>query len=218
MGRAVARPATGSAVSSSSHVRIDHDALLANAPKAPAAPRLPTDRSGDWLGAWLAITAHSLLVPISARLGAPDLNVGMNLSLRKLDQELPTPGRSHPGDAGIDLYARHPVVLEPGQRAVVHTGVAVAIPGGHAGLVVPRSGMAARSGIGIVNSPGLIDAGYRGEVRVMLVNHGDERVPIGRGDRIAQLVVVPVALPEVVEVAELDETSRGEGGLGSSGR
>lgn len=142
----------------------------------------------------------------------------MNLSLQKLDPELPTPQRAHPGDAGIDLYARHPAVLEPGERAVIDSGVAVAIPEGHAGLVVPRSGLAARHGMSVVNGPGLIDAGYRGEVKVIVINHGIERMTIGRGDRIAQLVVVPVALPDVVEVDQLAETARGSGGLGSSGR
>lgn len=142
----------------------------------------------------------------------------MQISVQKLDIELPTPERAHPGDAGLDLYARDPVRLEPGERCVMPTGLAVAIPEGHAGLVVPRSGLAARHGIGVVNAPGLIDAGYRGEVKVILVNHGDERVDLARGDRIAQLVVAPVALPEVVIVDSLDDTSRGGGGFGSSGR
>lgn len=150
--------------------------------------------------------------------GAPDLNVEMDLSLQKLDQELPTPGRAHAGDAGLDLHARHPLVLEPGDRAAVQTGVAVAIPDGHAGLVTPRSGLAARHGVGVVNAPGLIDAGYRGEIKVILVNHGRERVAIRRGDRIAQLVVIPVAIATVVETDELETTTRGSGGFGSSGR
>ena len=146
------------------------------------------------------------------------MNVSMDISLHKLDRELPTPHRAHHGDAGIDLYARHPTVLEPGERAIVATGVAVAIPEMHAGLVVPRSGLAARHGIGVVNAPGLIDAGYRGEIKVIMVNHGDERFEVKRGDRIAQLVITPVALPEVVVVDELNSTQRDGGGLGSSGR
>ncbi len=142
----------------------------------------------------------------------------MQISVRKLDEELPSPGRAHPGDAGLDLYAREPVRLEPGKRAVVATGIAVAIPVGHAGLVVPRSGLAAKWGIGVVNAPGLIDAGYRGEVKVILVNHGAERVDLARGDRIAQLLVVPAPEVTVVEVERLDDTERGSGGFGSSGR
>ena len=158
-------------------------------------------------------------MPFSARLqGAPDLNVRMDLTVQKLDEELPTPHRAHEGDAGIDLYARHPVVMEPGDRAVVATGLAVAVPEGHAGLVVPRSGLAARHGITLVNAPGLIDSGYRGELKAILVNLGKERVEIRRGDRIAQLVVTPVALPDIVVADQLDETERGAGGLGSSGR
>ena len=142
----------------------------------------------------------------------------MNLSLLKLDLQLPTPGRAHPGDAGLDLHARHPTLIEPGERAVVGTGVAVGVPDGYAGLVVPRSGLAARFGIGVVNSPGLIDSGYRGEIKVILVNHGRERFAVARGDRIAQLLVLAMAPPEVVEVEELGDTARGENGFGSSGR
>lgn len=142
----------------------------------------------------------------------------MNLSLVKLDKELPTPKRAHPDDAGLDLHARYPLELEPGQRSTVDTGIAVAIPPGHAGLVVPRSGMASRDGIGVVNGPGLIDAGYRGEIRVVLVNLGDRRVSIARGDRIAQLLIVPIATPRIEIVGSLDTTERGGGGFGSSGR
>ena len=144
--------------------------------------------------------------------------MGMNISLQMLDKELPTPERAHDGDAGLDLFARHPVILEPGERRVVDTGVAVAIPPGYAGLMIPRSGLAARRGITVVNAPGLIDAGYRGELRVILLNQGAERVEIRRGDRVVQLVIVPVVTPGVEVVDELDETSRGAGGLGSSGR
>ena len=118
----------------------------------------------------------------------------------------------------MDLYARAPAEMEPGERAVVGTGVAVAVPDGYAGLVVPRSGLAVRFGIGVVNSPGLIDSGYRGEVKVILVNHGRERFAVARGDRIAQLVVLAVAPLEVLEVEELGDTARGNGGFGSTGR
>ena len=142
----------------------------------------------------------------------------MHVSLLKLDSELPTPTRVHADDAGLDLHARHPAKLEPGERATVDTGVALAIPPDHAGLVLPRSGLATRYGIGVVNGPGLIDAGYRGEIRVVLVNLGKERFEISRGDRIAQLVIVPVLVAEVEVVESLEVTERGSGGFGSSGR
>ncbi len=137
--------------------------------------------------------------------------------IHRLDAGLPLPGRARSGDAGVDLYAAAPVTLAPGERATVGTGVAVAIPEGHAGLVTPRSGLAHRYGLGVVNAPGVVDAGYRGEIRVILVNHGAEPVTLSRGDRIAQLVVVPVAVGDLVEVAELPESERGAGGLGSTG-
>ncbi len=133
------------------------------------------------------------------------------------------PSRAHDGDAGVDLYSAVDVELAPGQRQLVPTGIAVAIPYGMVGLVHPRSGLAARLGLSIVNAPGTIDAGYRGEIKVALINL-DPRTPIviRRGDRIAQLLVQRVELPELVEVSSFDEaglanTSRGEGGHGSSG-
>lgn len=141
----------------------------------------------------------------------------MNFTVKRLDSELPLPRRAHPGDAGVDLYAREAVTLAPGERHLVPTGLAVAIPEGHAGLVVPRSGLALRHGVGVVNAPGLIDAGYRGEVGVILVNHGQVEVAFERGERIAQLVVVAVAQPDLVEVDELPPTPRGDGGFGSTG-
>ena len=144
--------------------------------------------------------------------------VDVHLSVLKLDKELPTPSRAHPGDAGLDLYARYPMVLAPGERAAAATGMAAAIPPGCAGLIVPRSGLAARSGVGVVNAPGLIDSGYRGEIKVVLINHGREVFEIARADRIAQLVIVPRAAPEIELVEHLDETERGPGGFGSSGR
>ena len=138
--------------------------------------------------------------------------------VRRLDPELPLPARAHPGDAGVDLYAAEAVALAPGERATVPTGVAVAIPEGYAGLVAPRSGLAQRHGLGIVNAPGVVDAGYRGEIRVLLVNHGSEPVSLARGERIAQLLVIPVSTVGVVEVYQLPPSERGAGGFGSTGR
>ena len=129
------------------------------------------------------------------------------------------PARAHDDDAGYDLHAAEGASIAPGGRASVGTGVAVEIPPGYAGLVVPRSGLAARHGIGVVNAPGLIDSGYRGEVRVLLLNTDRERAfEVEPGDRIAQLVVVQVASPELVEAASLERTGRGAGGFGSTGR
>jgi dUTP diphosphatase len=143
----------------------------------------------------------------------------MKLVVRRLDPSAPLPAPAHPGDAGLDLAANAEVTLEPGARAMVGTGLAVAIPEGHLGLVLPRSGLASRHGVTLANAPGLIDAGYRGEVVVSLVNlDRAEPYTIGRGDRIAQLVVVGFAPAEVVEAEELPGTARGEGGFGSSGR
>ncbi|MGI9649384.1 MAG: dUTP diphosphatase [Acidimicrobiia bacterium] len=142
----------------------------------------------------------------------------MDIPLLKLDIDLPTPSHSHPGDAGTDLYSRIDSVLASGQRQMIPTGIAVAVPEGYAGLVVPRSGNAARHGIGVVNAPGLLDSGYRGEINVILVNHGGDPFTIKRGDRIAQLVVTPFVVQDFVEVDELPESVRGDGGFGSTGR
>lgn len=142
----------------------------------------------------------------------------MEIPLLKLDVDLPTPSHAHPGDGGTDLYSRIDTVLNPRERQMVPTGIAVAVPDGYAGLVVPRSGIAARHGIGVVNGPGLLDAGYRGEINVILVNHGAEPFTIERGDRIAQLVIVPVVVQEFVAVDELPPSPRGDGGFGSTGR
>ena len=141
----------------------------------------------------------------------------MQVNFVRLDPELEIPMRSHIGDAAIDLHCRIDVTLKPGQRAAVPTGIAVAIPEGFAGLVLPRSGHALRDGIGVVNGPGLIDSGYRGEVAVLLINHGAETVVFARGDRVAQLAVVPIPEVEWMEVEDLDETVRGAGGFGSTG-
>jgi dUTP pyrophosphatase len=141
----------------------------------------------------------------------------MQVNFVRLDPELEIPTRSHIGDAAIDLHSRIDISLEPGTRAAVPTGIAVAIPEGYAGLVLPRSGHALRDGIGVVNGPGLIDSGYRGEVTVLLINHGEAKVSFARGDRVAQLAVVPIPAVEWMEVEDLDVTPRGAGGFGSTG-
>lgn len=128
------------------------------------------------------------------------------------------PTYAHPGDAGADLRATEDVVLEPGERRLVGTGVALALPDGYVGLVTPRSGLAARAGLSIVNAPGVIDSGYRGEIKVCLVNLDPrETVRLSAGDRIAQLLVMPFATASFIEVDTLDETVRGDGGYGSTG-
>jgi dUTP pyrophosphatase len=143
----------------------------------------------------------------------------VQISVVKLKPEAILPTRAHEGDAGLDLYACEAAHLGPGERWGVGTGVAVEIPAGHAGLVLPRSGLAREHGITLVNSPGLIDAGYRGELRVLLLNADPAEVfRVEPGDRIAQLLITPVALPEPVAAEELSDSSRGEGGFGSSGR
>lgn len=145
------------------------------------------------------------------------------LRIRRLDAGLDLPVRAHPGDAGVDLRSAVSVRIEPGERVLVPTGVAIALPHGTVGLIHPRSGLAAKHGLTIVNAPGTVDAGYRGEIKVCLLNTDSvAAVQIDRGDRIAQLLVQRVELPALVEVAALDDplldaTSRGAGGYGSSG-
>ena len=142
----------------------------------------------------------------------------MSFRFTRLSEAAKAPLRAHPGDAGCDLFAAQPARLEPGERASVGTGIAVEIPDGSAGLVLPRSGLAAKHGISVVNAPGLIDAGYRGEVRVLLLNTDrNEAFEIEPGDRIAQLVIVEIGDSEPVEADALGESVRGEGGFGSSG-
>jgi dUTP pyrophosphatase len=144
---------------------------------------------------------------------------GVELRFARLSDNAVLPTRAHEGDAGLDLYADEAAHLGPGERWSVPTGVAVEIPEGHAGLVLPRSGLAREHGIALVNSPGLIDTGYRGEIRVLLLNTDPAEVyRVSAGDRIAQLLVVPYASVEAVEVDELAESARGDGGFGSSGR
>ena len=140
------------------------------------------------------------------------------LDVRRLDPDLPLPGYAHPGDAGLDLYAADTTTLQPGERALVPCGIAIAIPKGHVGLVNPRSGLAVDHGLTVLNGPGTIDAGYRGELKVLLIHLGQDAVEIRHGQRVAQLLLLPVALVDVREVDRLDVTSRGSGGFGSTGR
>ncbi|HEY7967016.1 MAG TPA: dUTP diphosphatase [Solirubrobacteraceae bacterium] len=142
----------------------------------------------------------------------------MRLEVQRLEATAQLPGRAYDGDAGLDLCATHAARIGPGERASVGTGVAIAIPEGHAGLVLPRSGLALRHGIALVNAPGLIDAGYRGEVRVLLLNTDrEETFEVEPCERIAQLVIIAIAALEVVEVRELSPSERRERGFGSSG-
>jgi dUTP pyrophosphatase len=143
----------------------------------------------------------------------------VDLPVAKLKDEAILPSRAHAGDAGLDLYACEAAHIGPGERWSIGTGIAVEIPAGHAGLVLPRSGLAREHGISVVNSPGLIDSGYRGELRVLLLNNDPaETFRVEPGDRIAQLVLTPIALAEPVAATALTESARGDGGFGSSGR
>lgn len=152
----------------------------------------------------------------------------MNLSFKRLSEKAILPTRGHDGDAGLDLYLTEDIVVTSGQIAIAHTGIAVEIPYGYVGLVHPRSGLAFKHGITVINAPGTIDAGYRGEIQVALTliewevypHRGPHeiRVPLNAGERIAQLVVQQVELPYPIEVKELPDTTRGTGGFGSTGR
>lgn len=143
----------------------------------------------------------------------------MELKVKLLTEQAALPTRAHQGDAGMDLHAAEAAHIGPGERWQVATGVAVEIPPGHAGLVLPRSGLAKRHGISLVNAPGLIDAGYRGEIKVLLLNNDPAEVfRVEPGDRIAQLMIVPFVAANPVETGELDQSDRGEGGFGSTGR
>jgi dUTP diphosphatase len=143
----------------------------------------------------------------------------VELPVARLTEDAVLPTRAHEGDAGLDLYACEAAHIGPGERWSVGTGVAVEIPAGHAGLVLPRSGLARDHGISLVNAPGLIDSGYRGELRVLLLNNDPADIfRVAAGDRIAQLVLVPVAIADTVEAPALAESARGDGGFGSSGR
>ena len=143
----------------------------------------------------------------------------IEIQIKLLDEDLPMPRYQHEGDAGLDLPSRVDYVLEPGERAMIPTGIAVAIPRGYAGFVLPRSGLASRHGIALVNSPGLVDSGYRGEMSIIMINTDKrEAFHIKRGDRIAQLVIQKVVEATTIQVSELDATSRGSGGFGSTGQ
>ncbi len=142
----------------------------------------------------------------------------MTLRVRRLDGRARLPTRAHSDDAGLDLHALEHAIIDPGARVSVRTGIAIEVPDGHAGLVLPRSGLALRHGIALVNAPGLIDPGYRGEVLVLLLNTDrSQRVSLRAGDRIAQLVLIRTEPADVVEVEELSASPRGAGGFGSSG-
>ncbi len=146
------------------------------------------------------------------------MNQPVPVLVQQLDPRLPIPSYAHPGDAGADLHARVACTIEPGQRVLVPTGIAIALPSGYVGLVHPRSGLALRHGIGMVNAPGTIDACYRGEVSVLLVNHDrDETYEVEVGDRIAQLVIQAVEQARFVPVERLPESERSHGGFGSTG-
>lgn len=142
----------------------------------------------------------------------------LRFEVKRLDPGLPLPAYQREGDAGLDLHAASDVTLGPGDRAVVGTGIAVAVPPGYAGFTTPRSGLAARLGLSIVNTPGIVDSGYRGEIKLILVNlDPSAKIELKRGERVAQLLLVPVASAEVTEVDELPDSERGEGGFGSTG-
>jgi dUTP pyrophosphatase len=142
----------------------------------------------------------------------------VHLTFKRLSESVSLPTAQHPGDAGYDLQAARDAVLGPGERALVPTGVAVAIPAGYAGLVVPRSGWAIKYGLSVVNAPGIVDAGYRGELQAILINHGSETIEIKTGERVAQLIIVAVPEVDWIEVDQLEESVRGEAGFGSTGR
>ncbi len=147
--------------------------------------------------------------------GSPDR---VDVLVTMIDPDLPVPAYEHPGDAGLDLRSRESLRLGPGQRAMVPTGVTLALPPGYVALVCPRSGLAARHGIGLVNAPGVIDAGYRGEISVVIINHDPATdYEIQRGDRIAQLLVQPVSMAALVPVERLPGSHRGSDGFGSTG-
>ncbi|WP_370326140.1 dUTP diphosphatase [Euzebya sp.] len=157
--------------------------------------------------------------PARADVAPAETGGGVRVPVRRLDPDLPLPRYARPGDAGLDLHARERRVLPPGTRALMPTGIAVAIPEGHVGLIHPRSGTAVRQGLGIVNSPGTVDAGYRGELLVPLINlDPSATIRLERGDRIAQLLIQRVEHALLVEVDALPAGVRGEGGFGSTGR
>ncbi len=146
-----------------------------------------------------------------------DIRGTMTLRFKKLRPDAVLPSYAHQGDAGMDLCSVEDVVLQPGERVLLGTGLAMALPEGYAAFVQPRSGLASRHGISIVNTPGLIDCHYRGEVKIILINLGSEPFQVRKGDRIAQMVIQKVETAEIIEVETLEDTARGEGGFGSTG-
>ena len=141
----------------------------------------------------------------------------MTLRFKKVHPDAVLPSYAHPSDAGMDVRSVEDLVLAPGRRALVHTGLVMLLPPGYEAQVRPRSGLALKSGVTVLNTPGTIDSGYRGEVGVILINLGDSEFQVRKGDKVAQLVIAPVTQPDVVEVSEVDETDRGSSGFGSTG-
>lgn len=141
----------------------------------------------------------------------------MTLKFKRIHPDATLPSYAHPGDAGMDVRSVDDLVIAPGSRALVHTGLVMMLPPGYEAQVRPRSGLALKKGVSVLNTPGTIDEGYRGEVGVILVNFGEEDFTVAKGDKIAQIVVAPVTVAEIVEADEVDETQRGEGGFGSTG-
>lgn len=157
-------------------------------------------------------------VPTTSQPGGYGFDPVVEVLVQRLAPDLPLPVYALPGDAGADIVAAADIVLAPGERAVLPTGVAIAVPAGFAAFVHPRSGLAARAGLGLVNAPGTIDSGYRGEIKLIVINHDPAAsLHLSRGERVAQLVVQPVARAQFVEVAELPPSHRGTGGHGSTG-
>lgn len=140
------------------------------------------------------------------------------LKIKKLSEDAIIPFYAHPGDAGLDLFSVEEVTIEPGKRKLVATGISIELPKNTEAQVRPRSGLALKYGVTVLNSPGTIDEGYRGEIKVILINHGEEAFKINRGDKIAQMVIMPVLTVEIKEVEILNDSERGEGGFGSTGR
>ena len=141
----------------------------------------------------------------------------MTLRFRKVHPDAVLPAYAHPSDAGMDVRSVDDLTIAPGKRALVHTGLVMLLPPGYEAQVRPRSGLALKSGVTVLNAPGTVDSGYRGEVGVILANFGEADFNVGKGDKIAQIVIAPVTQPEIVETAEVDETDRGSGGFGSTG-
>ena len=141
----------------------------------------------------------------------------MTLRFRKVHPDAVLPAYAHPSDAGMDVRSVEDLTIAPGRRALVHTGLVILLPPLYEAQVRPRSGLALKSGVTVLNTPGTIDSGYRGEIGVILANFGEAEFQVRKGDKIAQLVIAPVTQPEVVETTEMDETDRGAGGFGSTG-